>query len=132
MVMKVGHRIAVPSGYSESAAPAMPAMPTTSTQVRSGPLGVVRAPVDLDATLPLGQTARLRSAPEVLSMRCLRCQGPVERGSAPVHVERNGYRMAWENVPAWVCVRCELAYFEPDEVETIRNAVRAMQSLAKI
>lgn len=65
-------------------------------------------------------------------MRCLRCQGTVERGTAPVHVERNGYRMAWENVPAWVCGRCELAYFEPHEVETIRNAVRAMQSLAKI
>ncbi len=40
--------------------------------------------------------------------------------------------MAWENVPAWVCSRCELAYFEPHEVETIRNAVRAMQTLAKI
>lgn len=65
-------------------------------------------------------------------MRCLRCQGPVERGTAPVHVERSGYRMAWEKVPAWVCCRCELSYFEPHEVETIRNAVRAMQSLAKI
>ncbi len=65
-------------------------------------------------------------------MRCLRCQGPVERGGAPVYVERNGYRMAWENVPAWVCGRCELAYFEPREVETIRHAVRALQSLAKI
>jgi YgiT-type zinc finger domain-containing protein len=126
MVMKVGSRVAVPSVSS------LPAAPSTYTPARSGPLGVVRAPVDLDATLPLGQTARLRSAPEVLPMRCLRCQGPVERGSAPVHVERNGYRMAWENVPAWVCSRCELAYFEPGEVETIRNAVRAMQSLAKI
>ncbi|HEV2853404.1 MAG TPA: YgiT-type zinc finger protein [Thermoanaerobaculia bacterium] len=97
-----------------------------------GPLGVVRAPVDLDETLPIGQTARLRSAREVLPMRCLRCQGPVERGTAPVHVERNGYRLAWEDVPAWVCGRCELAYFEPGEVETIRGAVRALQSLAKI
>lgn len=123
MVMKVGSRIAV---TSSSALPAPP------VQARSGPLGVVRAPVDLDETLPLGQTARLRPAPEVLPMRCLRCQGAVERGTAPVRVERNGYKMAWENVPAWVCGRCELAYFEPHEVDTIRNAVRAMQSLAKI
>ncbi len=125
MLMKVGNRIPV------SSAPAPPAQ-SPSAPVWPGPLGVVRAPVDLDATLPLGQTAHLRSVPEVLPMRCLRCQGPVERGSAPVYVERNGYRMAWENVPAWVCGRCELAYFEPHEVETIRNAVRAMQSLAKI
>lgn len=120
--MKVSHRSPV---LSEPA-------PAVTSPIRSGPLGVVRAPVDLDATVPLGQTARLLSTPEVLPMRCLRCQGPVEKGKAPVHVERNGYRMAWENVPAWVCSRCELAYFEPEEVETIRNAVRAMQSLAKI
>jgi YgiT-type zinc finger domain-containing protein len=123
MLMKVGNRIPIAS------APSAPAGPSP---VRSGPLGVVRVPVDLDATLPLGQTARLLPAPEVLPMRCLRCQGPVERGTAPVHVERNGYRIAWENVPAWVCSRCELSYFEPHEVETIRNAVRAMQSLSKI
>jgi YgiT-type zinc finger domain-containing protein len=126
MVMKVGSRIAVTSVLPAPMAPAAP------SQAWSGPRGVVRVPVDLDETLPLGQTARLRPAPEVLPMRCLRCQGSIERGSAPVHVERNGYRMAWENVPAWVCGRCELAYFEPEEVETIRNAVRAMQSLAKI
>lgn len=126
MLMKVGNRIPVTSASSA------PAPSSSPPPVRSGPLGVVRAPVDLDATLPLGQTARLRPVPEVLPMRCLRCQGPVERGSAPVHVERNGYRMVWENVPAWVCGRCELSYFEPHEVETIRNAVRAMQSLSKI
>ena len=124
MLMKVGHRSPILSEPAPAAPPSAPA--------KSGPLGVVRAPVDLDATVPIGQTARLLSTPETLPMRCLRCQGPVERGSAPVHVERNGYKMAWEKVPAWVCVRCELAYFEPNEVETIRNAVHAMQSLAKI
>jgi YgiT-type zinc finger domain-containing protein len=117
MVMKVGSRVSVP---------------LEPPPARSGPIGVVRAPVDLDATLPLGQTARLRSAPQVLPMRCLRCQGPVERGTAPVRVERNGYRLAWEQVPAWVCGRCELAYFEPSEVETIRRALNAMQALSKV
>src|SRR5215207_9739557 len=95
MVMKVGTRMSVAMD------PAAEPVPT-----RPGPVGVVRAPVDLDATLPLGQMTRLRSAPQVLPMRCLRCQGPVERGSAPVRVERNAYRLAWEDVPAWVCSRC--------------------------
>jgi YgiT-type zinc finger domain-containing protein len=125
MLMKVGSRI--PAISSSGAAPVR-SIPSSGP----GPLGVVRAPVDLDATLPIGQTARLRPTREVLPMRCLRCQGPVERGTAPVSVERNGYRLAWEEVPAWVCGRCELAYFEPGEVETIRGALRAMQSLAKI
>jgi len=92
---------------------------------RTGPRGVVPA-ADLDETLPLGQSSRLRPAAEVLPMRCLRCQGPVERGTAPVRVERDGYRLAWEQVPAWVCSRCELAYFEPREVEAVRRALQAL------
>jgi YgiT-type zinc finger domain-containing protein len=101
--------------------------------VRSGPLGVVPpSPVDLDATVPIGQGANPPSSPETLPMRCLRCQGTVERGTVPVQVERDGYRLAWEQVPAWVCKRCELAYFEPGEVETIRRALGAMRALSQV
>jgi hypothetical protein len=125
MVMKVGSQMSV-------AIDPTPIDPTPGTApLRSGPIGVVRSPVDLDATLPLGQMTRLRAAPQVLPMRCLRCQGPVERGTAPVRVERNGYRLAWQDVPAWVCKRCELPYFEPAEVETIKRALNAMQALSK-
>jgi YgiT-type zinc finger domain-containing protein len=101
--------------------------------IRSGPRGVVPPPADLDATLPIaiGPGARPRPVPEVLPMRCLRCQGTVERGMAPVHVERNGFKMAWKQVPAWICNRCELAYFEPEEVDTIRLALQTMRALAK-
>ncbi|MFY9819868.1 MAG: YgiT-type zinc finger protein [Thermoanaerobaculia bacterium] len=98
---------------------------------RSGPLGVVPPlPVDLDATQPMALGINPQPA-ETLPMRCLRCQGAVERGTAPVRVEGNGYKMAWEQVPAWVCKRCELAYFEPAEVETIRLAISAMRSLSR-
>ena len=86
--------------------------------------------VDLEATLPLGQGVRLRSAPEILPMRCLRCQGSVERATAPVRLERDG--LAWDRVPAWVCTRCKLAYFEPEEVETVTKAVRALRALGKV
>jgi hypothetical protein len=116
MLMKVGSRVPVSS--TSNAAPS----PSRSR-------GVLRPVVDLDATLPLGQKARLRPIAEVLPMRCLRCQGPVERGTAPVCLEGEGYRLAWEQVPAWVCTRCELPYFEPDEVETVRQALRAMRAL---
>jgi len=97
---------------------------------RSGPLGVVPPPVDLEETLPLGQQPA--PAADVLPMRCLRCQGPVERGTAPVRIERNGYRLAWEAVPAWICRRCELAYFEPREVETIQRAMQGLRALPKV
>lgn len=101
-------------------------------KVRSGASersrGHLRPVEDLDATLPLGPGARVRN-PEVLPMRCLRCMGSVEKGTAPVYVDREGYRMAWEQVPAWVCTRCELAYFEPDEVATVRRALAALRKL---
>jgi YgiT-type zinc finger domain-containing protein len=106
--------------------------PSDPVPARLGPRGVVPPPVDLEETIPLGQAARLGQTPEVLPMHCLRCQGPVERGTAPVRIERNGYRLAWEEVPAWVCNRCELAYFEPHEVETIQRALQAMRTLGKV
>ncbi len=106
-----------------------PRFPSSPSPVRSGPLGVVPPQVDLEATLPLGQTVRPSS--DLLPMRCLRCQGPIERGTAPVRIERNGYRLAWEAVPAWICRRCELSYFEPHEVETIQRALQAMRTLPK-
>lgn len=105
------------------------AVPPHPVQQVRPTLREVRPPVDLDETVPLGTTARLRPAPEILAMKCLRCQGPVQRGTAPVRVDRDGYKLAWEAVPAWVCTRCEHAYFEPQEVETVRKALRAMRKL---
>jgi hypothetical protein len=123
MLLKAGPRISVPPlGLSRESAPKEPAP--------QRPRGLLRPVVDLDATIPLGgQKAPRPEAPEMLAMRCLRCQGPIERGTAPVCLEGQGYRMAWEQVPAWVCTRCELAYFEPEEVETVREALRAMRAL---
>ncbi len=79
------------------------------------------SPADLDATLPV--LARPVPASEVLPMRCLGCQGAIQRATAPVTVARNGYRLAWKDVPAWVCSHCGTAYFERGEVERVRKAV---------
>lgn len=90
----------------------------------------VRPAVDLDETLPLG-TMRRRPAHEVLPMRCLCCQGRVERATAPVRLSRDGYQVCWEAIPAWVCTYCKSSYFEPQEVELVRRSIRAMRRLPK-
>lgn len=87
-------------------------------------------PVDLDATLPLAPE-RPQETREVLAMKCLYCQAPVERSSTRVNVNRNGYNLAWENLPAWVCTRCDQAYFEPCDGETVRRAIGSMTRLGK-
>jgi YgiT-type zinc finger domain-containing protein len=86
------------------------------------------APQDLDATLPL-LPQEMRHAPEQLGMKCLYCQAPIARGATPVEVDRNGYRLAWHSVPAWVCSRCGQAYFERPEVDMVRTAVTTMSRL---
>jgi hypothetical protein len=94
---------------------------------RSTPRRVV-PPQDLDATLPLAPQS-VPEPREVLGMKCLYCQAPVERGSAEVRLHRNGYQLSWQSVPAWVCTRCDQPYFEPGEVEMVRCAVTSMTRL---
>lgn len=88
------------------------------------------SPVDLDATLPLAPE-RPQESRELLPMKCLYCQAPVERTTTRVHVNRNGYNLSWQNLPAWVCTRCDQAYFEPREVEMVRQAIGSMTRLGK-
>jgi YgiT-type zinc finger domain-containing protein len=105
-----------------------PASPKPYGLPRSAPRRIV--PQDLDATLPLAPQ-RAPEACQVLPMKCLYCQAPVERGTTEVRVDRNGYHLSWQTVPAWVCTRCDQAYFEPHEVDMVRRAVSAMTRLGK-
>lgn len=86
-------------------------------------------PVDLDATLPLAPERPPQEAHEVLPMKCLYCQAPVERRTTEVQIQRNGYKLAWKSLPAWVCTRCDQSYFEPREVRLVRQAVNSMTRL---
>jgi YgiT-type zinc finger domain-containing protein len=90
----------------------------------------VRTVIDLDETLPLGTMRRLPPQ-DVLPMRCLSCQGRVERATAPVQVLREGCNLAWDAVPAWVCTHCKRPYFEPREVELVRRSLHAVRRLPK-
>jgi YgiT-type zinc finger domain-containing protein len=56
-------------------------------------------------------------------MKCIYCQGKMERGVAPFHIDRNGYHLTLEAVPAWVCTQCGEVYFEESEVERIQTAI---------
>lgn len=86
-------------------------------------------PVDLDATLPM---IPRRPAPvQILHMRCLCCQGTLERSTTHVKVERGGCRLEWDAVPAWVCSHCGQHYFEPQEVRRIHKAAQAVGQLDK-
>jgi YgiT-type zinc finger domain-containing protein len=58
-------------------------------------------------------------------VQCMYCKGRMEPGAVPFTVDRKGYHIHWEAVPAWVCRQCGEAYFEPPEVKGIQKALSA-------
>ena len=50
----------------------------------------------------------------------------MKRSTAPFHVDRNGYHLVVDTVPAWVCGQCGKAYFDEREVDAIQQAIRSL------
>ncbi|WP_133511236.1 YgiT-type zinc finger protein [Candidatus Thiosymbion oneisti] len=57
-------------------------------------------------------------------MECFHCKGRMVKGNAPFNVDRNGYHISWESIPAWVCTQCGEALFEENEVHHIQKALQ--------
>ena len=36
-----------------------------------------------------------------MDMECIHCKGRMKRGTAPFSLDRNGYHVSWDAVPAW-------------------------------
>jgi len=48
------------------------------------------------------------------------------RATAPFSIDRKGYHIVWEAIPAWICTQCGEPFFEADEVESIQRALVAV------
>ena len=64
-------------------------------------------------------------------MKCIQCKGKMERGTAPFHIDRKGYHLLVDAVPAWVCTQCGEVYFEEDEVDAIQEVARSLDKRAE-
>jgi len=56
-------------------------------------------------------------------MDCIHCKGNGKCGTAPLILDRNGYRVSRDAIPAWVCSQCGEPLFESREVDLIQNAL---------
>lgn len=56
-------------------------------------------------------------------MECIHCKGHMNRSMAPFSLDRNGYHVSWDAIPAWVCCQCGEPLFEAREVDLIQNAL---------
>ena len=61
-----------------------------------------------------------------LIMQCVHCRGEMKRSHASFDVDRNGYHVRWDTVPAWVCEQCGEPYFESAEVDRIQRSLAAL------
>lgn len=60
-------------------------------------------------------------------MKCIHCRGEMKRGNAPFHVDRKGYHILLDSVPAWICEQCGESDFEEKEVDAIQELVKAVE-----
>lgn len=67
-----------------------------------------------------------RLSEEALDMECIHCKGRMVKGTAPLSLDRKGYHVSWDAVPAWVCTQCGEPYFESREVELIQKALAGL------
>ena len=64
-------------------------------------------------------------------MSCVHCHGQMKQSSAPFHIDRNGYHLLFDTVPAWVCEQCGEAYFEEREVNAMQRAIQGLDDEAR-
>jgi YgiT-type zinc finger domain-containing protein len=64
-------------------------------------------------------------------MKCMYCQGVMERKTAPFHVDRKGYHLVLDSVPAWVCTQCGEVYFEEAEVDVMQDVMQLLDKKTK-
>ncbi len=60
-------------------------------------------------------------------MKCMYCQGKMEKATSPFSISRKGYHIHWDAIPAYVCSQCGEAYFEAPEVDKIQAALSALE-----
>ena len=64
-------------------------------------------------------------------MKCIHCQGEMRQATTTFHVDRKGYHLMLDAVPAWVCEQCGEAYFEEREVDAIQDLVKSVEQKAE-
>ncbi|MFH2059985.1 MAG: YgiT-type zinc finger protein [Pseudomonadota bacterium] len=60
-------------------------------------------------------------------MKCMHCKGTMKKNIAPFHVDRKGYHLTLDTVPAWVCNQCGEAYFDEHEVDSIQEIIQTLE-----
>lgn len=61
-------------------------------------------------------------------MECHFCSGEMKKGKTTYTLNRSGYHLLIDDVPAWICSQCNEVYFEESAVDSIQNIVRSLNA----
>jgi len=63
-------------------------------------------------------------------MKCYYCGGDMKKGETTYTVNRHGYHLLIDDVPAWICTQCGEVYFEEEEVDLIQDMLKEIDARA--
>jgi len=61
-------------------------------------------------------------------LECFYCKGSMVRSKTSYALNRQGYHLLIDEVPAWICLQCGEAYFEGEEVDAIQDLIKTLDS----
>lgn len=61
---------------------------------------------------------------------CYNCKARMEWSTTPFDVQRKGYRVHLDAVPAWVCTACRAVCFEGREVDAVQAVAKLLDKSA--
>ena len=59
-------------------------------------------------------------------MKCIHCSGAMRRSTASLHIDRHGYHLSLDSVPAWICGQCGEPFSEEREVDAVQGAIQTL------
>ena len=57
-------------------------------------------------------------------MECPNCRGRLVKGKTSYTVNRKGYHLILDDIPAWICEQCGEPLFDAETVDTIQAMLR--------
>lgn len=74
-------------------------------------------------TKPGGMGSKYENEEEE-KMKCYYCGGKMAKGKTTYSVNKKGYHLLVDDIPAWICSQCREVYFEGDAVDIIQNVIK--------
>ncbi|PWB53311.1 MAG: hypothetical protein C3F06_06645 [Candidatus Methanoperedenaceae archaeon] len=56
------------------------------------------------------------------------CSGEMKKGKTTYKLNRPGYHLPIDDVPAWICSQCNEVYFEENVVDNIQNVIKILDT----